>query len=77
MPPRHNTPVSIITCPTCNGEGEIGSGVMSHTVNSATIDPPWEVGETCPTCNGARYIEGKLELRTLDDLEQEDAELAF
>ena len=70
-------PVSIITCPTCNGEGEIGSGVMSHTVNSATIDPPWEVGETCPTCNGARYIEGKLELRTLDDLEQEDAELAF
>lgn len=68
-PMRH-----FVICPTCNGEREIGSGRMSHTVNTATIDPPWEVGETCPTCNGVGYVEGESEPRTFDDLEQKGDE---
>ena len=66
-----------MVCPTCDGEGQIGSGVMSHAVNTATIDPPWELPMTCPTCGGSGYIEGESEPRTYDDLEQEDAELAW
>lgn len=66
-----------IVCPECNGEREVGSGRMSHTVDTATIDPPWELPMPCPTCGGAGYVEGESEPRTLEDLEQEDAELAF
>jgi hypothetical protein len=40
-------------CTRCDGEGEIGTGRMSHRVDSATIDPPWEIMEPCPACGGA------------------------
>lgn len=63
---------SFAVCPTCDGAGEVGSGQMSHSVNSATIDPPWELPMQCPTCGGGGYVEGEPELRTLDDIEEED-----
>jgi hypothetical protein len=47
---------------------------MSHSVNSATIDPPWEVTETCRTCHGKGYVEIESEPRTLEDIEQEDSD---
>lgn len=46
------------TCPCCDGDGEVGTGRMSHTVNSTTIDPPWEVTEKCAECNGSGWVEG-------------------
>lgn len=42
-----------VVCDRCDGEGVVPTGRMSHSVNSATIDPPWEITETCPKCNGA------------------------
>lgn len=42
-------------CPDCCGKGVIGTGRMSWSVNSATIDPPYEITETCKTCNGNGY----------------------
>jgi hypothetical protein len=45
------------TCPECQGEGAVGTGIMSHAVNTATIDPPWELGKQCPTCGGCGYVE--------------------
>jgi DnaJ-class molecular chaperone len=50
---RTEPPERWIVCTVCDGEGEVPTGRMSHSVNSATIDPPWEVMETCPKCNGA------------------------
>jgi DnaJ-class molecular chaperone len=56
-------------CPQCNGEGQVGSGRMSHTVNTATIDEPWEIPMTCPTCGGGGYIEGESYLIDMEDLD--------
>lgn len=40
-------------CDACDGEGTVGTGRMSHSVNTATIDPPFEIMETCAKCGGA------------------------
>lgn len=47
-------PLQLVTCDACGGEGEVGTGRMSHSVNSATIDPPWEIMERCEKCGGLR-----------------------
>jgi DnaJ-class molecular chaperone len=48
-----SVPEEWVVCEACDGEGEVGTGRMSHSVNSATIDPPWEIMTRCPECNGA------------------------
>lgn len=45
-------PMQLVTCDACGGEGEVGTGRMSHSVNSATIDPPWEIMKRCERCGG-------------------------
>lgn len=40
-------------CDACDGEGRVWTGRWSHSVNSATIDPPHEIMEPCGKCNGA------------------------
>lgn len=46
-------PQQWFVCDDCAGEGEIGTGRMSHTVTSGTIDPPDEIMEQCKRCRGA------------------------
>ncbi len=58
-----DVPQEWIVCEACCGEGEVGTGRMSHSVNSATIDPPWEIMERCPECNG---VGGSLYEREAD-----------
>jgi hypothetical protein len=45
-------PLQLFTCDICGGEGVVPTGRMSHSVDSATIDPPFEITETCRECNG-------------------------
>jgi len=42
-----------VVCDVCDGEGEVWRGKWSHSVDSATIDPPWEIMERCDKCGGA------------------------
>lgn len=51
--PFDEPPQQWFDCDACDGAGEVPSGRMSHSVNSATIDPPWEIMETCGKCGGA------------------------
>lgn len=44
-------------CPDCCGDCVVGTGRMSWRVDSATIDPPYEITEPCKTCNGSGYVE--------------------
>lgn len=46
-------PVEWHECPDCEGEGEVGTGRMSHSVDSATVDPPDEIFDQCRRCCGA------------------------
>lgn len=46
-------PEEWLVCDTCFGEGVVGTGRMSHSVNSATLDPPDEIMEPCRGCGGS------------------------
>jgi hypothetical protein len=49
---EEHEPLQLFTCDICGGEGVVPTGRMSHSVNSATIDPPFEITEMCRECNG-------------------------
>jgi hypothetical protein len=49
-------PQTEVECIECKGEGEVFSGQMSHSVNSATIDPPEPIMEKCEACLGLGFL---------------------
>lgn len=61
-------------CPTCDGEGVVPTGLMSHAVDSATIDPPFEVTEKCRECNGAGGWIGEAEPDPISEIFSNDGQ---
>jgi len=61
QPGYWDPPQREVECIYCKGEGEVFSGQMSHSVDSATIDPPFPIMEKCEACGGAGF--------TIEDVE--------
>jgi hypothetical protein len=63
--------IFIDACPVCNGDGGFES--TPHGYNPVTGEPItyWQ---NCRTCAGSGEVETEYECRTLEELEEEDAE---
>ena len=64
-------PWGLVTCSCCDGAGEWDEGPLP--ASSGATEPDYRQ-VICPECAGAGSVLVECEIRTLDDIESEDAE---